>query len=178
MADQRDVRAIASALPGAVEGDDHLGFSVMVKHKPKGFAWAWRERVDPRKPRVANLGVLAVRVANELEKAALLDVDPAKFFTEPHYNGYPAVLVRLAAVSVAELREVLTQAWRCTASPAEVAAFDGAPPPKQKPARQPAANKPAANKPAAKKPAANKPAATKPAATKPAARKPAAQRRG
>lgn len=37
--------------------------------------------------------------------------------TEPHYDGYAAVLVRLAAVRVPELRELLTEAWRCQIQP-------------------------------------------------------------
>jgi hypothetical protein len=41
--------------------------------------------------------------------------DPAKFFTEPHYNGFPAVLVRLPAIGAAELAELITDAWRCQA---------------------------------------------------------------
>jgi hypothetical protein len=45
----------------------------------------------------------------------LLAADPEKFFTEPHYNGYPAVLVRLAAVDEPELRELLVDAWRIQA---------------------------------------------------------------
>jgi hypothetical protein len=47
----------------------------------------------------------------------LLGSDPAKFFTEPHYNGFPAVLVRLSEVDVAELEELVTEAWRCQAPP-------------------------------------------------------------
>jgi hypothetical protein len=39
----------------------------------------------------------------------------AKFFTEPHYNGFPAVLVRLPAVTARELRPIITEAWRCQA---------------------------------------------------------------
>jgi hypothetical protein len=45
----------------------------------------------------------------------LLAADAGKFFTEPHYNGFPAVLVRLAAVGEDELRELITDAWRCQA---------------------------------------------------------------
>jgi hypothetical protein len=56
-----------------------------------------------------------VRVANLGHKEALLSADPAKFFTEPHYNGFPAVLVRLDAVSVADLEVLITDAWRCQA---------------------------------------------------------------
>lgn len=117
MATQKDVRRLAMALPGAREGKDHFAFSVEVKGKEKGFAWVWLERIAPKKPRVPNPEVLAVRVADETEKAALLAGDPDKFFTEPHYNGYPAVLVRLPAVSAAELRKVLADAWQCVAEP-------------------------------------------------------------
>jgi hypothetical protein len=115
MADLDDVRRIARSLPGAVEGTDSFGFGVEVKGKVKGFCWSWKERVDPRRARVENLDVLAVRVSGAEEKQQLLDADPVRFFTEPHYNGYPAVLVRLAEVDSAELRELLTDAWSCMA---------------------------------------------------------------
>jgi hypothetical protein len=59
--------------------------------------------------------VLAVRVAGQGEKDMLLASDPDKFFTEPHYNGFPAVLVRLPAIQADELRELITDAWRCQA---------------------------------------------------------------
>jgi len=125
VATQNDVRKLALTLPGARESADHFAFSVENNGKAKGFAWVWLERVDPRKARVPQPKVLAVRVANEIAKAALLSADADKFFTEPHYNGYPAVLVRLAAVTVPELRQVLTEAWRCMAPKALVEAYDG-----------------------------------------------------
>jgi hypothetical protein len=132
MSSQDDVRRIASSLPGVIESKEHFAFSVEVKGKSKGFAWVWKERIDPKKPRVPQPAVLAVRVANQSEKAALLDGDPDRFFTEPHYNGFPAVLVRLANVSEPELRRVLIEGWRCMAPKALVAAYDaedaGAPP--------------------------------------------------
>lgn len=49
------------------------------------------------------------------EKEELLAADPEKLFTEPHYNGFPAVLVRLPAIGAAELAELITDAWRCQA---------------------------------------------------------------
>jgi len=55
--------------------------------------------VELDKPRVPRPDVLAVRVRDQAEKAALLAGDPKRFFTEPHYNGFPAVLVRLPAVT-------------------------------------------------------------------------------
>src|SRR5438552_3460468 len=118
MATQADVRRIALSLPGAEEGSDHFAFSVRNKGKAKGFAWVWMERVTPKKPRVPNPGVLAVRVANLGQKDLILSADRKKFFTEPHYDGFPAVLVRLEAVSVADLEVLLAEGWRCQA-PAE-----------------------------------------------------------
>jgi hypothetical protein len=115
MATQADVRRIALSLPEAEEADDRFAFSVPNKGKLKGFVWVWLERVLPIKPRVPNPGVIAVRVANLGQKDLLLSADPAKFFTEPHYNGFPAVLVRLEAVSVADLKMLIAEAWRCQA---------------------------------------------------------------
>jgi hypothetical protein len=74
------------------------------------------ERYAPKKPRRPNPAVIAVRVPGLARKEKLLVADPAKFFTEPHYEGFPAVLVRLEAVSVADLERLLTDAWRCQAS--------------------------------------------------------------
>ena len=118
MATARDVERIALSLPGASGAlEPRLAFSVMHKGKPRGFVWSWLERVHPRKARVPNNEVVAVRVRDQGEKAILLAADAEKFFTEPHYNGYPAVLVRLRAVSKAELRALLVEAWRCLAPP-------------------------------------------------------------
>ena len=69
---------------------------------------------------------IAVRVANQGEKETLLASDQDKFFTEPHYNGFPAILVRLPVIDVAELEELIGDAWRCQAPRALVAAFDAA----------------------------------------------------
>ena len=66
MANQNDVRRIALALPGTRESSERFAFSVENKGKDKGFAWAWNERVDPKKPRVPRADVLAVRVAKSL----------------------------------------------------------------------------------------------------------------
>ena len=120
MATRADVRRIALKLPETEEAKDHFAFSVRNKAKLKGFAWVWMERIEPKKPRIPNPGVLAVRVATLAERDVLISVEPEKFFTEPHYNGFPAVLVKLAAVSVPDLRELLKAAWR-TQAPAALA---------------------------------------------------------
>jgi hypothetical protein len=124
MADQSDVRRIALSLPGASEAADRFAFSVRNGAKEKGFAWTWHERVVPKKPRVARPDVLAVRVASQQEKEMLLAADQEKFFTEPHYNGFPAVLVRLPAIGAEELAELITDAWRCQAPRALAESFE------------------------------------------------------
>jgi hypothetical protein len=115
MATRADVRRIALALPGVEEANDRFAFSVQSKGKAKGIAWVWLERVDPKKARVPQPKVLAIRVASLSEKDMILASDSKKFFTEPHYNGYPAVLVRLAEVTVADLRMLIGDAWRSQA---------------------------------------------------------------
>jgi hypothetical protein len=110
MVDTAAVRRIALALPDAQDTstDKALAFSIGAK----GFAWSWNERVHPKKPRVPRLDVLAVRCWPE-EKETLLEAEPVKFFTEPHYNGFPAILVRLVEVDEAELAGLLATAHRC-----------------------------------------------------------------
>jgi hypothetical protein len=120
VADQDDVRRIALSLPEATEGKKGFGFAV----RDKGFAWAWNERVEPKKPRVERADVLAVRVLDAADKEALLASDADVFFTEPHYNGFPAVLVRLPNVSLEQLEELLVDAWRAQAPRALVQAWE------------------------------------------------------
>jgi hypothetical protein len=121
MADLADVHRIARSLPGTV-GED--GCAVLKGGKPKGFAWVWNQRVDPKKPRVPCPEVVAVRTASLEEKEGLIAAEPDIFFTEPHYNNYPAVLVRLANIGLDELEEVLTDGWRCLAPRDLVKEFD------------------------------------------------------
>ena len=115
VADQNDVRRIALGLPETTEAADHFHFAVANKGKRKGFVWAWNERIEPKKPRVPRSDVVAIRVVDRFDKEALLASDEEKFFTEPHYNGFPAVLVRLPLIEVDELEELITDAWRCQA---------------------------------------------------------------
>ena len=124
MASQEDVRRIALSLPEAIQEEGGFSFAVMNKRKGKGFAWVWMERIQPKKPRIPNPEVIALRVADEDEKEMLIASDPEKFFTEPHYNGYPAILVRLPAIDAEELAELITDAWRCQAPPELVSAFE------------------------------------------------------
>jgi hypothetical protein len=55
--------------------------------------------------------IVAVRVADEGVKFALIADEPGVYFTTPHFDGYPAVLVRLAEIDELGLRELVTEAW-------------------------------------------------------------------
>src|SRR5690349_19336564 len=129
MATFDDVRRISLAFPGSlgnVAYGNQDAFSVMNKGKTKGFAWVWMERVELKKPRVPNYGVIAIRTANLEDKETLIATDPDIYFTEPHYNGYPAVLVRLANIDLEELEEVLKEGWRAMAPKELLKELEGA----------------------------------------------------
>jgi len=111
MATQADVRGLVLALPHTTEDDDYFRFLV----EGKAIAWVWLERLDPKKARVPNPEVIAIRIGHDSEKESLIEMDPDAFFTEPHYNGFPAILVRLAAVDPNMLEKLLTDAWRIQA---------------------------------------------------------------
>ena len=112
MATWEDVRRIALALP---ETGEKLSWGTPAwQVKGKGFVW---DR-PLRKSDLEALGlteqegpVLGVRVADEGVKQALVADDPDVYFTTPHFDGYPAVLVRLDRIEVPELSEVITEAW-------------------------------------------------------------------
>ncbi len=55
--------------------------------------------------------ILGVRVPDEGVKFALIAEEPALYFTTPHFDGYPAVLVKLAAIDERGLRELIVEAW-------------------------------------------------------------------
>jgi len=106
-----DAHRIASALPEATS--DPVGFAYRVEGRL--FTWIWMERIQPKRARVPNREVIAIRVADESEKQAMLALDSAVFFTEPHYDGYAAVLIRLPAIDEALLEKVIGDAWRLRA---------------------------------------------------------------
>ena len=67
----------------------------------------------------------AVFMAEDIvEKQALLDNEPEKFLTTPHYGNSTRLLVRLAAVEPDELRELVTESWRQQAPPDLISDFD------------------------------------------------------
>jgi len=55
--------------------------------------------------------ILGARVEHLGAKEALLANDEGVFFTTPHFDGYPAILVRLERIDVEGLDEVIVEAW-------------------------------------------------------------------
>jgi len=107
-----DVRRIALALPETSErvSREHRQWRV----REKLFVW---ER-PLRQKEIQALGddapegpILGARVEHIGAKAALRAADPSIFFTTPHFDGYPAILVRLERAGIEDLREVITEAW-------------------------------------------------------------------
>ena len=111
MPTQEDVRKICLALPQVTENEDSFGFRVA----GRPFVWAYLERTDPKKGRTPTTDRIGVRTLNEAVKFALVQENPIAFFTEQHYNGYPAVCVHLKSITKGELEEVLSDAWRVQA---------------------------------------------------------------
>ena len=107
-----DVRRIALALP---ESSERLsGERCQWRVKDKLFVW---ER-PLRRGEIEALGadapdgpILGARVEHLVAKEALLADDPAVYFTTPHFEGYPAILVRLDRIGTEELEEVIVEAW-------------------------------------------------------------------
>ncbi|HEY2173101.1 MAG TPA: MmcQ/YjbR family DNA-binding protein [Mycobacteriales bacterium] len=112
MATWEDVRRIALALPETSEQGSWGSPSWRVKDK--GFVWERplrRADLDALGDDAPDGPILGVRVADVGVKEALVADDPAVFFTTPHFDGYPAVLVRLERIAVDELDELIVDAW-------------------------------------------------------------------
>jgi hypothetical protein len=122
MADADDVRRLALALPH-VEEVDSDGFDFRVADK--GFVWSYPER-RPGRPRVIRTDIAVLFVGDEAEKQALLLGEPELFFSTPGYDGWPLVMLRLEAVDVNRLRELVTDAWHMRAPEALVPELGGA----------------------------------------------------
>ena len=109
----RDVVEIGLRLPEVEEGVFNRD-SPALKVRGKGIC---RLRTDP--------DALVVRVLDLEDAEALLRGQPDVFFSTPHYEGYPYVLVRLAAISREQLAELIEDAWRVMAPKRLVARDDG-----------------------------------------------------
>lgn len=112
MASWDDVRRLAIALPEAREDRSRGNARWRVRDKP----FAWERPLRPADLRALGGAapegpILGLRVEHQAAKEALLASDPKVYFTTPHFDGYPAVLVRLDEIDPEELEEVIAEAW-------------------------------------------------------------------
>jgi hypothetical protein len=108
MASWDDVSRLAAGLPGVEETDGQWGVG--------GKSIAWERPLRPKDLEALGADapdgpILCARTDGVAGKEALLADDPDVYFTTPHFNGYPAVLVRLDRIGEDALRELLTEAW-------------------------------------------------------------------
>jgi len=112
MATWDDVRRIALALP---EASERLSRELRQwRVKDKLFVWERplrRADLEALGPDAPDGPILGVRVEHLGAKEALLADDPSVYFTTPHFDGYPAVLVRLDRIGLEELHDVTVEAW-------------------------------------------------------------------
>jgi hypothetical protein len=108
-----DVVASGQRFPG-VEVSTSYGTPAL---KVRGKSMC-RMRTDP--------DALVMRVSDLGEREALLQGQPDAFFSTPHYDGYPYVLIRLEAVDPVELDELIEEAWRTRAPKRLVTGWDEA----------------------------------------------------
>lgn len=99
MITEDEVRQLALALPGSYEQASYGGRPSW-RTPPRMFAWL---RDDPE--------ALVIWVDAVEDKEALIAADPVKFFTTPHYDGQPIVLICLETVDARETAELIVDSW-------------------------------------------------------------------
>jgi hypothetical protein len=112
MASWDDVRRIALSLPEARE-DLRRGLMFWVV-RDKMFVWERPLRQSDRRAlgdAAPDGPILGARVEHLVAKEALIADDPDVYFTTPHFDGYPAILVRLEKIAEDELDELIVEAW-------------------------------------------------------------------
>lgn len=124
MASWEDVRRLALALPETSERRSRDRLQWRVKDK----LFVWERPLRPKEIEALGAGapegpILGARVEHLGAKEALLADDPSVFFATPHFDGYPAILVRLEQIGGAELEEVVTEAWLVRAPTRLAAAY-------------------------------------------------------
>ncbi len=121
MATWDDVRRIALSLP---ETSEQLSRGLpQWRVKDKGFVWERplrRADLEALGDQAPDGPILGARVEHLVAKEALLADDPSTYFTTPHFDGYPAILVRLDRIGLEDLHELIVEAWLARA-PARLA---------------------------------------------------------
>ena len=112
MASWDDVRRIALGLP---ETSEQLSRDLRQwRVKDKGFVWERplrRADLEALGDQAPDGPILGARVEHLVAKEALLADDPSIYFTTPHFDGYPAILVRLYRIGLEDLQELIVEAW-------------------------------------------------------------------
>jgi hypothetical protein len=112
VADWDDVRRLAMAMP---EADERVSRDMRQwRVKEKLFVWERplrRSDLEALGDSAPDGPILGARVEHLVAKEALLADDPRVFFTTPHFDGYPAVLVRLERIGLEDLEELVVEAW-------------------------------------------------------------------
>jgi hypothetical protein len=124
MATWDDVRRLALDLPETSERSSRDKAQWLVKDKL--FVWERPLRQSDHKAlgeSAPDGPILGARVEHEIAKQALIADDPDVFFTTPHFDGYPAILVQLENIDVPTLEEVIVEAWLCRAPKRVAQAF-------------------------------------------------------
>lgn len=106
MVDVQDVRRIALSLPEVAADQEETTFHV----GKTVIAWPYPERVHPKRARVTRLDIFAIRAADLDDKHAQIEGEPDVFFTNPHFDGFPAVMVHLSEIGETRLTELLMDA--------------------------------------------------------------------
>ena len=112
MATWDDVRRLALALPET--GERVSRDKPQWRVKDKLFVWERplrRSDLEALGDTAPSGPILGARVEHLGAKEALLANDEGVFFTTPHFDGYPAILVRLDRISAEDLDEVIVEAW-------------------------------------------------------------------
>ena len=94
----------------------------------KSFVFFRNRRPDATDPETGERyrDVIVFWVPSEADKQALVRDETSPFFTTPHFDGHPSVLVRasrIAEVTRQELAEVIEDAWLSRASPRRAATW-------------------------------------------------------
>lgn len=107
-----DVNRIALALPETGERPAHGQRAWRVR----GELFVWERPLRDSDLEALGEGapegpILGARVESEFAKEALIADEPEVYFTTPHFDGYPAVLVQLERISLPDLEELIAEAW-------------------------------------------------------------------
>lgn len=122
-----DVHKLASSMPDVTVTSGPHGNPVY-QVGGKSFVFFRNPRPDAVDPdtRERYTDVIVFWVPSEADKLALVQDPASPFFTTPHFDGHPSVLVRgsrIGELTLAELTEIVQDAWLARASPARAEAW-------------------------------------------------------